>query len=74
MAVSKAIALHTTPEVPRYKQPEVRLVRNRGGLLGGYAPQAGDGVRDDEHRHRGDRGRVHAAQLLRLHPESRFET
>ena len=21
-----AIALHTTPEIPRYKQPEVRLV------------------------------------------------
>ena len=26
MTVWEAIALHTTPEVPRYKQPEVRLV------------------------------------------------
>jgi hypothetical protein len=26
MTVGEAIALHTTPEVPRYKQPEVRLV------------------------------------------------
>ena len=26
MTVREAIALHTTPEVPRYKQPEVRLV------------------------------------------------
>ena len=26
MTVWESIALHTTPEVPRYKQPEVRLV------------------------------------------------
>lgn len=26
MTVWEAIALHTTPEIPRYKQPEVRLV------------------------------------------------
>jgi hypothetical protein len=26
MSVWESIALHTTPEVPRYKQPEVRLV------------------------------------------------
>jgi hypothetical protein len=25
MTVWEAIALHTTPEIPRYKQPEVRL-------------------------------------------------
>jgi HD domain-containing protein len=27
MTVWESIALHTTPEIPRYKQPEVRLVR-----------------------------------------------
>ena len=26
MTVWESIALHTTPEIPRYKQPEVRLV------------------------------------------------
>ena len=104
MTVWESIALHTTPEVPRYKQPEVRLVTlgveydvlglhfdelsaeqreavagrpsadglqdgHRRGLLGWHARQARDHVRDDEHRHpRGDRARVRATQLLRLHP------
>jgi hypothetical protein len=103
MTVWEAIALHTTPEIPRYKQPEVRLVslgvkydvRGQGfdelsddqraavlapsahelqgtdhhGLLRGHTREARDSVRDDLHGHpRGDRARIRAAELLRLHP------
>ena len=96
-----AIALHTTPEIPWHKSPEIALVtggveadvlgegldeisaedrasviaayprvdlqeRDRPGVRGRLRLQAGDGIRDHEHRHPGkDATRLPPSKFLR---------
>src|SRR5215211_3658178 len=49
MTVWESIALHTTPEVPRYKQPEVRLVTLgvEYDVLGLHYPELSDEQREE---------------------------
>jgi hypothetical protein len=66
-----AIALHTTPEIPWHKRPEVALVQggvevDRPGVRRRLRAQARDHVRDDERRRAGaDAAWVAPDQLLR---------
>jgi len=61
MTVWESIALHTTPEVPRYKQPEVRLV-----TLGVQYDVVGGHFEDVTAAHR--------EAVLAAHPREHFKT
>jgi hypothetical protein len=60
MTVWESIALHTTPEIPRYKQPEVRLVTLgvEYDVLGLHFDQLSDDQR---------------AEVLAAHPRTDFK-
>jgi HD domain-containing protein len=60
MTVWEAIALHTTPEIPRYKQPEVRLVSL--GVKYDVRGQGFDELSDDQR-----------AAILAAHPRANFK-
>jgi hypothetical protein len=60
MTVWEAIALHTTPEIPRYKQPEVRLVRL--GVKYDVRGQGFDELSDNQR-----------AAVLAAHPRTNFK-
>src|SRR3954463_7701862 len=60
MTVWEAIALHTTPEIPRYKQPEVRLV-----TLGVQYDVIGHGFQDVPAEAR--------EQVIAAHPRTGFK-